>query len=80
MKVLLQHQETGLYLRDVGLTTPNSADAMDFLNSTQAIQFCTANKISGMQIVLRFHEQQHDIVLPMMASRRTAAFRPSRAA
>lgn len=70
MKVLLQHKESGLYLKEVGLTTPNPADAMDFLSSTQAIEFCAAHKVHGMQIVLRFDEQHYDIVLPMLADRR----------
>lgn len=78
MKVLLQHKESGLYLKDVGLTTPSAADAMDFLSSTQAIEFCSGHKIFGMQIVLRFDEQHYDIVLPMLAERyapQTRAFR-----
>jgi hypothetical protein len=65
MKVLLQHKESGLYLKEAGVMTGSSAEAMDFLSSTQAINFCASNKISGMQIVLRFHEQHFDIVLPM---------------
>ena len=78
MKVLLQHKESGLYLKDVGFTTPSSADAMDFLSSTQAIEYCVMHKIPGMQIVLRFDEQHYDIVLPMLAqhySPQTRAFR-----
>lgn len=78
MKVLLQHKESGLYLKDVGFTTPSSADAMDFLSSTQAIEFCATHKIAGMQIVLRFDEQHYDIVLPMLAqpySPQSRAFR-----
>jgi len=71
MKVLLQHKESGLYLKDAGLTTPSVADAMEFLSSTQAIEFCGANKIIGMQIVLRFDEQHYDIVLPMLLDRRS---------
>lgn len=80
MKVLLQHQETGLYLKEPGVTTPDPGEAMDFLNSTQAIEFCAAHKIAGMQIVLRFQEQHHDIVLPVIAQRRTPTFRSTRAA
>lgn len=70
MKVLLQHKESGLYLRAVDAVTPNTLDAMEFLSSTQAIEFCAAHKISGMQIVLRFDEQHYDIVLPMLMDRR----------
>jgi hypothetical protein len=68
MKVLLQHIESGLYLKEQGVTTGNRGEAMDFLGSTQAIEFCTAHKITGMQIVLRFDEQQFDIVLPMVVN------------
>ena len=70
MKVLLQHKESGLYLKERGVTTDNQADAMDFLSSTQAIEFCVAHKIAGMQIVLRFDEQHFDIVLPMVMNPR----------
>lgn len=80
MKVLLQHTGSGLYLKEVGLTTPNSSDAMDFLSSTQAIEFCASHKIIGMQIVLRFHEQHFDIVLPMLMDRRPPATRIAHAA
>lgn len=70
MKVLLQHKESGLYLKAVGVTTPSTPDALDFLSSTQAIEFCAAHKINDMQIVLRFDEQHYDIVLPMLMNRR----------
>lgn len=68
MKVLLQHKETGLYLKEVGEMTGTPSEAKDFLSSTLAIRFCITHKISGMQIVLRFHEQHFDIVLPMVTS------------
>ena len=71
MKVLLQHKESGLYLKDIGVTTHDTLDAMEFLSSTQAIEFCASHKIAGMQIVLRFQEQHYDIVLPMLMDRRS---------
>ncbi|MBC8096901.1 MAG: hypothetical protein H7Y43_13930 [Akkermansiaceae bacterium] len=80
MKVLLQHKESGHYLKDAGVTTRDSSDAMDFLSSTQAIEFCARHKIIGMQIVLRFHEQHFDIVLPMLMDRRHQATRVAQAA
>lgn len=79
MKVLLQHKESGLYLKEAGVTTPSAADAMDFLSSTQAIEFCAAHKVIGMQIVLRFPEQHFDIVLPMLAERRAHVVRSATA-
>jgi len=65
MKILLQQKESGLYFRDVGSWVPDPADAMDFLSSTSAIDFCVANKISHVQLVLKFDEQRYDIVLPV---------------
>ena len=38
---------------------------MDFLSSTAAIDFCVANKISNVQLVLKFDEQRYDIVMPV---------------
>jgi hypothetical protein len=71
MKVLLQHKESGLYLKDIGVTTHDTLDAMEFLSSTQAIEFCASHKIADMQIVLRFQEQHYDIVLPVLMNRRS---------
>ncbi len=70
MRILLQEKETGLYLKDVGSWTPQPMAAMDFLSSTKAIDFCVTNRISGVQLVLKFEEQLHDIVLPMVTDRR----------
>jgi hypothetical protein len=69
MKVLLQDKASGLYLKEVGVTTRDTFDAMDFLSSSRAIEFCAIRKINGMQIVLRFDEQHFDIVLPMVMDR-----------
>ena len=49
--------------------TRDTLDAMDFLSSSQAIEFCAIRKMNGMQIVLRFDEQHFDIVLPMVLDR-----------
>ena len=70
MKVLLQQKATGLYIKDVGVMTRDAKDAMDFLSSTKAIEFTAVNKITGVQIVLKFDEQHYDIVLPMVSERR----------
>ena len=76
MRILLQDKETGLYFKDVGRWTPEPGDAMDFLSSTKAIDFCVTNRISGVQLVLKFEEQLHDIVLPMVSDRRYHGPRP----
>jgi hypothetical protein len=69
MRILIQQKETGLYFRDVGAWTRNPSEAMDFLSSTTAIDFCVMNKISGVQLVLKFEEQQYDIVLPVLTNK-----------
>ena len=69
MKVLIQQKETGLYFKDINGWIHDSADAMNFLSSTSAIDICRMNKISGVQIVLKFEEERYDIVLPAPANR-----------
>ncbi len=69
MRILIQQTETGLYFQDVGAWTRNPTEAMDFLSSTSAIDFCVLNKISGVQLVLKFEEQQYDIVLPVVTGK-----------
>jgi hypothetical protein len=69
MRILLQQKDSGLYFQDVGAWTPDSALAMDFLSSTAAIDFCVANKINSVQLVLKFDEQRCDIVMPVLPDR-----------
>ncbi|PYJ08802.1 MAG: hypothetical protein DME25_00530 [Verrucomicrobia bacterium] len=68
MRIVLQQKATGLYFKDIGNWTPKSSDAMDFLSSTAAIEFCTTNQLAGVQLVLRFEEQHCDIVMPVLAA------------
>jgi hypothetical protein len=70
MRILLQQKETGLYVKEVGDWTREPTAAMDFVSSTKAIDFCVVNKIAGVQLVLKFEEHLHDIVLPMVTDRR----------
>jgi hypothetical protein len=76
MRILLQQKETDLYFKDVGEWTRQPSDAMDFMSSTAAADFCSLNKLPGVQIVLRFEEQHYDIVLPVATGRNG---RPERA-
>ena len=66
MKILLQKKESGLYFCDIDSWDPDPSHAMDFLSSTSAIDFCVANKISDVHLVLKFEEQRYDIVLPVL--------------
>lgn len=69
MRILLQQKNSGLYFKELGAWTPNAAEATDFLSSTKALAFCAANKISDVQLVLKFDEQHYDIVLPATVGR-----------
>ena len=66
MRILLQQKETGLYFKDIDTWTRESDDARDFLSSTSAIDFCVLNKISDVQLVLKFQDQGYDIVRPLL--------------
>ena len=76
MRILLQQKETGLYFKDVDSWARNVSEAMDFLSSTTAIDFCTANKLSGMHLVLKFEEEPYEFVWPVLAARNGRASRP----
>ena len=78
MRILIQQKETGLYFKDVGSWTRNPSEAMDFLSSTTAIDFCVMNKISGVQLVLKFEEQQYDIVLPVLTTKNSRSEEPQK--
>jgi hypothetical protein len=80
MRILLQQTDTGLYFKDIASWADNSQDAMDFVSSTAAIEFCAANKLTGLQIVLKFEEEKCDIVLPLQTQESYRQERPSRAA
>jgi hypothetical protein len=69
MRILLQQKETLLYFKDIDAWSPGSAEAMDFVSSTAAIDFCVNNKLSGVQLVLKFEEEKYDIVLPVVMPR-----------
>ncbi len=81
MRILLQQKETGLYFKDIESWTRNTSEAMDFLSSTAAIDFCVSNKLKGVQLVLKFEEHQYDIVLPVITTQPPAQpARPERPA
>jgi hypothetical protein len=80
MRILLQQTNTGLYVKDMAEWAEKCKDAMDFVSSTAAIEFCAANRLTGLQLVLKFEEEKCDIVLPLQAPQTYQADRPSRAA
>lgn len=65
MRILLQQKDTGLYFQDIDSWTDEHLRAMDFVSSAKAIDFCVANRLNGVHLVLKFEQQEHDIVLPL---------------
>ncbi len=66
MRILLQQTETGLYFKDIEVWTRNPSEAVDFLSSTSATEFCLTNKLSGVVLVLKFEENPYEIVMPVV--------------
>ena len=66
MRILLQQKETGLYLKELGAWSAKNTEALEFVSSTTAIDFCVANQLNGVQLVLKFDEHRCDIVLPVV--------------
>ncbi len=79
MLILVQQKETGLYFKDIDAWTPNTSEAMDFVSSTAAIDFCVSNKLTGVQLVLKFEEEKCDIVLPVLPQGHHRSDRPASA-
>ena len=78
MRILLQQKNTGLYFKAIDAWVRNSLEAMDFLSSTAAIDFCVRHKLDGVQLVLKFEEQNYDIVLPVLAAQESRTERVRR--
>ena len=76
MRILVQQIETGLYFKAIDAWARSSQEAMDFVSSTAAIDFCVRNKLDGVQLVLKFEEQKYELVLPVIAAEQRAADRP----
>jgi hypothetical protein len=80
MRILLQQRDTGLYFGDINAWCADPSDAMDFVSSTKAIEFCSVNNLDAVQVVLKFEDEKYEIVLPDVAERRCRGHRPSRMA
>ena len=67
MKILLQHSRTRLYFRGLGDWTANPQEAFDFQHSQRATDFAYQNRLSGVQIAVRFFDSQFDEVFPLVS-------------
>jgi hypothetical protein len=65
MKVFLQNAVTREYLKELDAWTSLSARALEFDDSTAAIQFCLDHELRNMRVVLHFPEFDYDVHLPV---------------
>ena len=80
MRILLQRRDSGFYFRDIGSWTSDAVEAMDFVSSTAALDFCARNNLTGVQIVLKFDGEKFDIVLPRVPPQLYQGQRPTESA
>ena len=69
MKVLLQDLETRLYFKGMGGWTNETSDALDFENTSRAIEFWRDNDLLNVQIILKYGEAKYDVVLDVLPAR-----------
>jgi len=69
MKVYIQHTGSGLYLKNVEEWVKEEDQAQCFNSTMPAIDFCIANKIQTVLILMRFGDPCYDIELRPFVSR-----------
>jgi len=52
MRIVLQQKQSGLYFKDIDSWVRSASEAMDFVSSTAAIEFCVNNKVNDVDLVL----------------------------
>jgi len=72
MKMLLQHIRTKLYLRSLESWTANPHEAHDFQHSQRAFDFARENKLTGVQLAVKFVDSEFDEVFPIPSLDRPA--------
>ncbi len=65
MKVVLQKKGNLLYLQENDSWTRDELLARSFPNTLNALNFCQARQLSGVQIRLTFENHASDIILPL---------------
>ena len=66
MRVLLQRKDQGLYFQAPDDWIADCHEARDVGNSTAAIDDCLHQRLSGVQIVLKFDDEKYDIIFPLL--------------
>ena len=69
MKVLLQDLESRLYFKGMGGWTNEASEALDFENTSRAIEFWKDNDLLNVQIMLKYVDARYDVVLDVLPAR-----------
>jgi hypothetical protein len=70
MRVILQQIATEMYFQGAGEWTIDPDKAHNFGSSLKAIDYCLAQKLTGVEVVLKFTEAQYDIHLSVTGNRK----------
>jgi hypothetical protein len=63
MKVIIREMETGLYLKGPAVWGDTQGEAMEFKNSIAALEFCVAQKLHNVEILLLMGDARTDVPL-----------------
>jgi len=64
-KVLVQHASSGNFLGPKNLWVKSESDALLFSNTLEAIDFCLAQRVRSVDIILKFPDPNDDIRLEL---------------
>lgn len=64
MRVLIQNCDSMLFYTGNGRWSDCSLNAKDFRGSITALDYIRSNQLSRAQIVLKFEQDEFDVVLP----------------
>jgi len=64
MRRLLQRIDTGLYYQGPGAWTRDANVALTFHTTAGAIECCARERLSEMQVVLKFEDSSFDVRFP----------------
>jgi len=65
MKILLQHKESGLYLKTLDSWVTCPGEAQIFPSTTQALRMSQRHRLSGVQLVLSFENDGAFVPIPL---------------
>ena len=69
MKVLLQDLDTHLFLKGLAGWTDDPGEALDFEDTSRAIEFWNDNDLLKVQVVLKYNDKKHDVVFAVLPDR-----------